>query len=499
MDRTDKLPDPILGHILSFLPAKLATRTSILSSRWRDLWKHAWASATTLDFTGDFARRQTPDQLVASVDRHLHLHTGNKISTLRVSLHPAGPYQEHLDRWIEFAAARWVEELDLDFCPPGEEINYDYVMADGERHPFKIPNALYSSGSLTHLTLGFCNLCPPVDFGSFRLLKSLSFRCVNVDDAMLRGALADCPLLETLSLRECVRLSSIEIASPTTRLKRLVLVDCWEIKKVWVLAPSVESFRFFGEIYCLDFSFDGASSLADAFICSIGRESSEPEHDYLKLLSELAHVRILTVCPATLSRVTIWEEFMEEDYLPVPLESLQELQLLMHTMNAEYLSYIYGFLRLCPSPFLEKLFIRLPKVLEDPTLSSAKHEVIEGPQSVSFEHLKTVKMTNFKGSHSELELVKFLLARATNLEYMVLVAPPIPMLDDDRSKLVEYLKSESRIVANLDLKALYTQLVSLPKASSHVQIVLSKYQEADSSLNPTHSSVCCDEELNWWM
>uniref|UniRef100_A0A1D1Y784 F-box protein At5g03100 n=1 Tax=Anthurium amnicola TaxID=1678845 RepID=A0A1D1Y784_9ARAE len=326
-DRISELPDPSLVHILSTMATKLAI-----------------SPAVTLDFTGEFARRQTPDELVASINRHLQLHTGHKIRGFRVSLHPAKLYKEHLDRWIQFAATRLVEELDLDFSPPAEEMSYYYPDDDGNSEPkYEIPACLYSSGSLTHL------------------LQSLSLRGVNFDDATLGRVLSGCPLLEMLSLRQCSHLNSVDITSPTTRLKRLVLVDCeFSVSgDLRISAPSVESFHFFGDIYCIDFSLAGLS-LSDAFICSINRECSEPEHDYVKLLSELAHVRILTVCPAILMRVTIWEEYyMEGDELPVPLESLQELQLLMPIMNAEYLSCIYGFLRFCPSPFLEKLFIRV--------------------------------------------------------------------------------------------------------------------------------------------
>uniref|UniRef100_A0A1D1XCT0 F-box protein At5g03100 n=1 Tax=Anthurium amnicola TaxID=1678845 RepID=A0A1D1XCT0_9ARAE len=354
-DRISELPDPSLVHILSAMATKLAI-----------------SPAVTLDFTGEFARRQTPDELVASINRHLQLYTGHKIRGFRVSLHPAKLYQEHLDRWVQFAATRLVEELDLNFSPPAEEMGYYYPDDDGNSKPkYEIPTCLYSSGSLTHLSLSFCDLCSPWVFSNFGLLQSLSLRGVNFDDATLGRVLSGCPLLEMLSLRQCSHLNSVDITSPTTRLKRLVLVDCEfsdDFDVVRISAPSVESFHFFGDIYCIDFSLAGAPSLSDAFICYINRECTEPEHDYVKLLSELAHVRILTVCKATLMCVTILEEYyMEEDDLPLQLESLQELKLLMPIMDAEYLSYIYGFLRLFPSPFLEKLFIRLPKVLEDPT------------------------------------------------------------------------------------------------------------------------------------
>ncbi|MBA0728180.1 hypothetical protein Golax_001102 [Gossypium laxum] len=47
LDRINNLPDPILSHILSFLPNKEAVRTSILSTRWKYLFA---SSISILDF-----------------------------------------------------------------------------------------------------------------------------------------------------------------------------------------------------------------------------------------------------------------------------------------------------------------------------------------------------------------------------------------------------------------------------------------------------------------
>ncbi|KAL1059520.1 hypothetical protein V6Z11_1Z032500 [Gossypium hirsutum] len=47
-DRISSFPDPILYHILSFLPIKEAVRTSIISTKWRYLF----ASISTIKFDG---------------------------------------------------------------------------------------------------------------------------------------------------------------------------------------------------------------------------------------------------------------------------------------------------------------------------------------------------------------------------------------------------------------------------------------------------------------
>ena len=59
---------------------------------------------------------------------------------------------------------------------------------------------------------------------------------------------------------------------------------------------------------------------------------------------------------------TINDEYDNMD-LQLSLPNLQELQLLMERNTSEYLTYMYDFFRLCPSPNVEKLFIQVGFIL----------------------------------------------------------------------------------------------------------------------------------------
>jgi hypothetical protein len=64
------LPDDLLQHVLSFLPAQQAVRTCVLARRWRDLWKTATGLLIT---TGDHEMEPTPVHELREFVNHLLL------------------------------------------------------------------------------------------------------------------------------------------------------------------------------------------------------------------------------------------------------------------------------------------------------------------------------------------------------------------------------------------------------------------------------------------
>ncbi|MQL84472.1 hypothetical protein Taro_016959 [Colocasia esculenta] len=472
-DRISELPDAILGCILSLMPAKAATQTTILSRRWRHLWEYIWCFATNLDFTAEFAGRQTPGDFVRNVNRYLKLHLGKKIQRFLVCCPRDLRFLEDVEKWVEFAVARDVEEFWLAFLAEGMETEFweDYEDWVGG---FMVPHQLFDCVPLRVLGLSNCRLSPFPDIArirSLRYLRFLSLTRVDVTSAVLQSVFSECRHLERLLLRDCVHFTSIRLTATCVQLKQLVLVDCGEIFDLEISAPSLQSFHVSGDIFFYKMLRD-VTGLTDAFICSIDKSLSRDRYeDYVPLLSDVAHVEILTICTATLLLVDVWLEDSPEypPIGPIPLRNLRELQLLMDYMSMEYLSCIYVFVDLCPSPLLERLFVRLPLIPKD---SHSTEATIKQPPDARFNHLRLIKMHNFRGTSSEMKLVRFLLEKSPALESLVLVATPkrstgggtVDHGPDGRPPGLKFLEE-------MDMKILRGQVLALPRAAGAVQIV----------------------------
>ena len=69
-DHMSNLPDGVLQHILSFLPAQDVVRTCVLAKRWRHMWK----STTVLRFVcGGMNEQKSMKEIQDFVDQLLRL------------------------------------------------------------------------------------------------------------------------------------------------------------------------------------------------------------------------------------------------------------------------------------------------------------------------------------------------------------------------------------------------------------------------------------------
>ncbi|XP_010469324.1 PREDICTED: F-box/LRR-repeat protein At3g59200-like [Camelina sativa] len=190
MDLISNLPNPLISHILSYLPTKEAASTSVLSKKWRYLF----AFVTNLDFDdsdyeNDVGRSdaEISTSFMGFVDRVLALQ-GN-LTVNRFSL-DCSNFDIDLDRvtgWILNVLGRGVSDLDLSLLE------------------YTLPCEIFVSKTLVKLKLGPGeDLCLTIDRKDVFLpkLKTLYLDSVVVEE---RGfgfvkLLSGCPVLEELVL-----------------------------------------------------------------------------------------------------------------------------------------------------------------------------------------------------------------------------------------------------------------------------------------------------------
>ncbi|KAL7096485.1 hypothetical protein ACP275_10G082700 [Erythranthe tilingii] len=196
-DRISRLPDDILVDILSLLPPDKAARTSVLSSRWVNLWKHT----PSLHFNGSLKMEQP--KCVKMITFPLDRSDSTNLLT----------------RWLEFAFSRQVEILEFDF--------HIYHDCFPQCH---FPEVYIAPRSST--------------LSEFKSLKSLSFKGANVSGRAIEFLLRNCPRLEQLIVsRSRDKTSKIEVCGSSLVLKHLEIAYCSDLESLKISAPSLTSLR----------------------------------------------------------------------------------------------------------------------------------------------------------------------------------------------------------------------------------------------------------------
>ncbi|XP_019085576.1 PREDICTED: FBD-associated F-box protein At3g52670-like [Camelina sativa] len=210
-DRLTPLPVTLILKILTFLPTETAITTSVLSKRWRSLWK----LVPKLKFDSD--DHKSEDQTFSEVvSRSMLSHKATVLESLRLRFCLDDVSPVDIGLWVGIAFTRHLRKLVL---------YASYPAHDDET--FTFPASLCTCNTLETLKL---SIGITVDIPSPVLMKSLrTLHLVFVsykDDESFRNLLSGCPILENLVLDRgeyCAHVVTFVIEVPS--LKRLKIYD----------------------------------------------------------------------------------------------------------------------------------------------------------------------------------------------------------------------------------------------------------------------------------
>ncbi|XP_018443230.1 putative F-box/LRR-repeat protein At3g28410 [Raphanus sativus] len=288
VDIISSMPHEILHRILSFIPIKLAIRTSALSRGWR----HVWCETPCLDFDNLNYYREKPT--AREINQTLSFYRALKITSFKFPI-PRYALGPDIDSWIEFAVSRNVEKLNLVF------LGYSSYKYDFQK-------IFYLSSSLTELFIQDFDAFRECTVVSWKSLRKLTlWGCSFTDDGSLRNILSGSPILETLELDYSAGPQRLDL-SKSHSLRRLEIRGPTEI-----VAPHVHYLSLETSSEGPSCTLEDVSSLTEARFHIIMNDLSCPlkldilQPMVLKLFAKLQNVKRLTFTGPVLQILSLAE------------------------------------------------------------------------------------------------------------------------------------------------------------------------------------------------
>ncbi|KAK4715830.1 hypothetical protein R3W88_014168 [Solanum pinnatisectum] len=344
------LPNRILHTILEFMPIQDAARSSVLSKKWIPIW------STLPHLVFDPLFFQYVSNIGASaatvIYKILMQHTGNIMGFHLISS-TCKLAQSDVDQFIIFVSKHDIQKLTLDMA---NEENY------------MLPNRIFTCATLTHLKLSRC-FFRLLDGTRFPNLISLQLEHSKIAGRRVLEDDLNLPMLETLELRFCVGVDSVNLVSP--KLDNMSIVSSYTIT-----------------FYC--FTVNPIFAIIK-HLCLNGTS-----------LEKLGSVRV-------------------PDGLRWQL-NLQSLKICDFQISVESISCVFCLLR--SSPNLHEIEINEVVKVDETIrhtdelldyLSEAVNEVSEALRMI-----RTVRLRKFKGTSTEMYLIKVMLAHSPKLERMII-------------------------------------------------------------------------------
>ncbi|XP_066371701.1 F-box protein At4g09920-like [Miscanthus floridulus] len=425
VDRISALPYELRLRVLTHLPLKGAIRTGVLARGWRDLWRGRWAHRASLEvhIRSRDAKQRELDTLAREPRPRRRLERFSlivEISSFKGS---------ELRRFLDYTAEGGVEDLHVE--------TRRTTLADTLK--FHLP---LSCPALACLSLSCISVSSMYYKGARPFLALAVIRLVSVSCAReaFKKMMALCPNLLTLDVRSChCNGYGWEFDRLPPNLRSLAIAGCDRITSLdFVRVPSLRSFHYKGRFSNLPLSIPRDATLSDIYIQLFDSEPmKEWNMDNLRksLPTDLSSLNVLTICCRALTVLSPYSIlFIISGCICLAnfnLHSLKELHLIMFEMKAVNLANLYLFLKTFQCPNLERLFVQLSglSAYRCNPMEGCIDQLWEEPPEDGLDNLVMVKVTNFNWCPTEVQLVSFLLRKASSLQELLIVSRSVTPVD----------------------------------------------------------------------
>ncbi|KAL5716311.1 hypothetical protein ACHQM5_018025 [Ranunculus cassubicifolius] len=409
------LPDTLIHHVLSFVDMTIAVQTSVLSNRWR----YVWRSMPVLNFSfrewismrqGGWPRKKKgfmdfmEQMLVTEEDFHIDKFDlydyGCHLDESRVRSSVIRALNRHVESLC--LNITLIEPLDLPQLLFTSNLKVLKLYIPHSSHA-RLPSSLCTDAQIQNLELH--GVIFPNDDGSdeFSLKCPVleSLKISHCDLTNLKSLCIDTPLLEILKFGNLFTSTdtSCEVRIHTPNLKLLEFeIPSWSNNGV-----------------IADYFVDNLSTLVSAYV-HFGDPSYNLLNRYSECLVKILHgvnnvqfldlsassIKIITGCPELLQRIP--------DLFP---------KLTQATVGIPFEAPLDGVLNVLEKfHHLETLTIFWEKYKHVQTVNHVKNVSFKG----IFSHLKTIKIKSLSDGRSELKLLEILLKKAIVLEDVIIFA-----------------------------------------------------------------------------
>ncbi|TXG68694.1 hypothetical protein EZV62_003629 [Acer yangbiense] len=243
MDRISELPEPILHHILSFLPFKQVALTCVLSKKWEETWKRYPVfkideSILCEDERYREIRMKLLDYLEQTLqNRHCKDLMSMEKFSIDTKLFDDQELASFVDRCICYAIGSNVKRLKLEFLSKRW-----YELEFGLRDSwYDLPPIVLGAKSIEVLKLRGCKLELPrksnVKLPSLRRMHLVE---VFSNSRVINNLLAGCPLIGEIGIWNCEGIESLELFA-LERLNDIIIANNKELKRVDMTNLNVSS------------------------------------------------------------------------------------------------------------------------------------------------------------------------------------------------------------------------------------------------------------------